>query len=82
MKTETKKTESGISLFVTDHQEKILIDAGMGQYEAEKYQRKFDNMIARFRNKIISDMEEIFLIHNDPDDWDYKEKVKEYQNNF
>ena len=79
MKTETKETGSGISLFLTDFQEKILIDAGLGQFETEKYQRKLDNMITRFRDKIIEDVEKIALAHYDPDDWDFKEKIKAYQ---
>jgi hypothetical protein len=79
MKTDITETSSGLSLWVGYFQERILIEAGMGKFEAEKYQRKFDNMIARFRLKLISDVEDIALKHYDPDDWDFREKVKAYQ---
>lgn len=77
--TGNKDDANGFWLWLQDSQEKILIDSDIMPYEAKKYKAKFDRMIARFRDKIIDDIEGITLEHYDPDDWDFRNKIKVYR---
>jgi hypothetical protein len=77
--TGNEENDTGLWLWIEDGQEKILIDSGLKPYEAKKYKAKIDRMISRFREKVVEDIECIATEHYDPDDWDFRNKIKAYK---